>query len=454
MRKIVTATSKFRATAITGIRSVARGRSGTAATVQTLLTRLLILVVNVATGVITARTLGPQGRGEQAAMILWPQLLAYSMALGLPSALVYSLKRYPRLKAELFSTALIMSIGLGMIALIIGVTGIPYWLSQYSPEVIHYAQWFMFAAPLTLISTISGITMTVQGEFTIPNQASYLSPLLTLVGLGLLVLSHQFSPFTTALAYVIPSIPITLWMLSYHRNLIKLGKWRQFGKFYKRLISYGLRSYGTDIFTTLGAQIDQVLVVGLLSPASLGIYTVALSLSRILNLLQSSIITVLFPKIAARPVTEVVALVGQSTRLSTALTVPITVIVIFLGPPLLQLMYGSEFSEAVNVFRILLIEVLIGGVTLILAHAFLAVDRPEIMSITQGIGLGLSVPLMLILIPTYGIVGAGLSLLFSTMTRLIFVLSGYRLILKVNLPNLVLTKADFNYLKQALKSYS
>ena len=71
-------------TIVDAIRWVLRGRSGSAATLQTILTRLLILAINVGTGIITARLLGPEGRGEQAAMALWPQLLGYAMTLGLP----------------------------------------------------------------------------------------------------------------------------------------------------------------------------------------------------------------------------------------------------------------------------------------------------------------------------------------------------------------------------------
>ena len=70
-----------------GVRWVLQGRGATAATLQTALARVLILAINMGTGIITARFLGPQGRGEQAAIILWPQLLAYLMTLGLPAAL-------------------------------------------------------------------------------------------------------------------------------------------------------------------------------------------------------------------------------------------------------------------------------------------------------------------------------------------------------------------------------
>jgi O-antigen/teichoic acid export membrane protein len=433
------------------VRWVWRAHSGTAATVQTILTRVFILAINMATGIITARTLGPEGRGEQAAMILWPQFLAYAMTLGMPVALLYNFKRYPEEESELFSAALLLGTGLGIVATFTGVIFIPVWLSQYSMEVIRTAQAFMIFAPMSLLSVIFTGALEARHNFTVSNQVRYLPPLITLTILAGFALAHGLTPFTAGLAYILPALPIFSWMLvrlwkRYH------PRWRGLGKSYQRLIGYGLRSYGIDLLSTLASQVDQALVIGLLTPASMGMYVVALSLSRMLNLFQSAIVTVLLPKAVARPVEEVVDLTGRAARTSMALTLLVAMTVMLLGPVLLRLLYGSEFMGAVPVFRILVIEVVIGGTTWVLAQAFMALGRPGTVSILQGIGLGLSVPLMLLLIPTYGLVGAGLALLGSTTARLIFVLVSYPLFLKVRPPGLIITRKDWYFMQQIFES--
>jgi O-antigen/teichoic acid export membrane protein len=118
-------------------------------------------------------------------------------------------------------------------------------------------------------------------------------------------------------------------------------------------------------------------------------------------------------------------------------------------PFLIELLYGSKFLEAVDVFRILTGEVFIGGIVWVLAQAFMAVGRPGTLTIMEAISVLLTVPLMLTLIPIYGLEGAGLSLLFTTTFRLLFILVGYPLILKVRPPGLIPTKADWNFLQQA-----
>lgn len=434
-----------------GARWILRGRGATAATLQTILVRILIIAINVCTGILTARLLKPQGRGELTAIAIWPQFLAYTMTLGLPAALRYHLKSHPEQKSELFSAAMLSSIVLGAVTVLIGVVYMPYFIPQYSAEIIRLAQWFMLVAPLVLLSETFVAALEASDEFTFANQVRYLQSFITLVALSAFALFQTLTPFTAALAYMpLPALPIVLWML------VRL--WRRFqpqwyglGKAYKWLASYGLRAYGVDLLGTLAEKVDQALVVNLLSPSSMGLYAAALSMSRMLNLFQLSTVTVLLPKVAARPVEEVIALTGQAVRVSTAFTALAVIAVVIPGPLLLQLLYGQEYVEAVTVFRLLAVEVVLSGTAWVLAQAFMALGRPGMLTLIQGTGLGLTLPLMLVLIPKFGIEGAGFALLCSTTLRLVFVILCFPLILKVRPPSLIMTREDLRNIKQVFK---
>lgn len=433
------------------VRWILQGRGGTAATVQTVLAKILILALNMGTGIITARFLGPQGRGEQAAIILWPQLLAFLMTLGLPAALRYNLKRYPENKSELFSATLLLSMGLGILASLLGILFIPQWLGhQYSAEVVRVAQWFMITAPVGVIWVNMVAALEATDDFSTANQGQYLTPLFTLVMLLVLLVTRSLTPITTSLAYILAGLPIFFWILIRLWQRFR-PRWHNLGLQYKRLLSYGLRAYGIDLLGTLGGQVDQALVIGLLSPASMGLYAVALSLSRMLDVFQSAIITVLFPKTAARPIEEVIALTGRAARIGMACSLLAATGAMLVVPMLLDLLYGSKFVGALPVFRILAIEVVIGGTTGVLAQTFMALGRPGNITIMQGIGLGLTVPLMLVMIPAYGLIGAGLALLCSTITRFIFMLASYPLILKIRPPSLLITREDLDFMVKAFR---
>jgi O-antigen/teichoic acid export membrane protein len=165
-----------------------------------------------------------------------------------------------------------------------------------------------------------------------------------------------------------------------------------------------------------------------------------------LNLFQNSVVMVLFPKAAGRSKEDVIRMTGDAVRVSGLVTAVCGVFVCIAGPVLLRLLYGQEFVEAVGALRILVVEVILSGMVFVLAQAFMALDSPGVVTVLQAVGLSLSIPMMLLLIPRYGIYGAAVSLLTSTVARLLFVCVGFRLFLKTETPRLLLNSQDLQKL--------
>ncbi|WP_204152435.1 oligosaccharide flippase family protein [Leptolyngbya sp. CCY15150] len=431
------------------VRSLLSGKSGITAAIQTFVVKVLVIAINMGTGIITARVLGSEGRGELAAVILWPQFLAYALTLGVPQSLLYNLKRYPEEKSELFSTALVLSFILGLVASGVGIICMPLWLSQYSPDIVRAAQWFMLASPLSLMSMVFAASFEARDEFTFSNQIRYFIPLSTLVFLLLLLAFDVDNPITFGMAYVLPSVPVGIWMFTRLWSRYQFSMQNMYAAS-KRLLDYGIKAYGIDLIGSLSGKIGQALVVGMLTATSMGLYTVAISLSRVLNTFEEAINIVLLPKASARPLPEIILLTGRAVRASTFLTLLCVIPLLLLGPFFLTLLYGEDFAPATAVFRILLVEVLISGTTWMLAKSFMAAGRPGVVTVLQGIGLSITVPMMLLLIPRYGLIGAGLALLISTSVRFVLVLVSYPLVLKIAPPNLLITLDDVQYIRRSI----
>lgn len=425
-----------------------QGRDGTAAIAQTLLARAFIILVNVATGTITARILGPSGRGEQAAMAIWPQFFAYSLSLGLPSALLYTLKRYPTDRSRTFSAAVVLGIFISVFSGIIGFIAIPILMhGKYGAEAIQLSQALMLAVPIVIFTEVLRSAMEASDEFIIANQIRYIPPLSTLGLLIFLALTKQLTPFTAVISYWLPMIPILVWMIACARRFFVI-RFTYLKKSFQRLLHYGLRAYGIDLISALAGQIQQVLAVSLLAAPSMGLYAIAFSLCQLLYVVQSSFVTVLFPKAAARPLSEVVELTGRAARISGILAALMAVVMMILAPIVLNLLYGAAYLPAIPVFRILAIETVLGGIAVILSQAFMAIDRPGIVTVVQSIGLVMGIPLILMLTPIFGLLGLGLALLASTTIRLFSVWLCYPIVLKTSPPGLWLTREDFDYMKQ------
>ena len=98
--------------------------------------------------------------------------------------------------------------------------------------------------------------------------------------------------------YVLAGLPSLIWMLislTAHARPTLDGATQP----WRRLSHYGLRSYGVDLCGILAIYLDQALVVGLLSAASMGIYAVALSLSRVIGAVHAAVATMVFPRWSA-----------------------------------------------------------------------------------------------------------------------------------------------------------
>jgi O-antigen/teichoic acid export membrane protein len=418
-----------------------RKAAGAHAVVQSIVSKFAILGMNAATGILTARALQPAGRGELAAMIIWSLFLASATTLGVPSSLIYYLRHKPNLRGELITNAFAMSFALGIAAAVFGAWFLPLWLHQYPPSVIHAAQWFLLATPLCSMTLAGRAILEASDEFGMSNAVQTLTPVATLLGLGAFLLAHRLNPYTAGIAYILATVPTFALMLMRVR---RFGSWNwKFSTSACRLLlSYGVRSYGIDLLGTLALQVDQVLVVSLLSPSAMGSYVVVLSLSRMLNLFQNSVVMVLFPRAAGQTADKVLELTERSARLSTLVTATCGLFVCAVGPFLLKLLYGKEYVSAVGALRILVLEVTISGLVFVLAQAFMALARPGIVTILQGMGLALSIPMMLFLIPKWGVMGAAVSLLISTIARFLFIYVGFRVFLHTRSPNLVPRLSD------------
>ncbi|GGA03084.1 hypothetical protein GCM10008018_56430 [Paenibacillus marchantiophytorum] len=433
------------------IKSFYSSKGHMASSIKTMFFSVLILLINMLTGILTARFLGPSGRGEQAAMVLWSQFLAFSFTFGIPSAIIYNVKKNIKDSAKLYTTAVLMGLMAGVLALIVGVLILPYWLGTYSHSVVVFSQWSMLLVPLIVLSQINNAMMQVRGEYKLFNRLRFLIPLSTLIILGILIVTQMMTPFTSAVAYLAPALPFYVWttarLLKQYRFEIK-DAWQSF----RTLIRYGIGSYGNDLMGNVSYYIDQIVIVGLLNPAELGLYAVAVSLSRVVNIFSTSIIVVLFPKASGLPKDQVVEMTFRVYRLSTCIALFCSLCIMLVAPLIMPLLYGSDFKEAISVFRMLLLEVSISGGTMVLAQAFMALGKPKIVTILQGIGLLIVIPLLMFLIPKFGLFGAGIAILSSGVLRFLFILINVKFTLKTKLPKLFINKEDIRWLLKAISA--
>jgi O-antigen/teichoic acid export membrane protein len=273
-------------------------------------------------------------------------------------------------------------------------------------------------------------------DFFASSLALFLTGLISLVALIVMQLTHGLTPGSAALAYVSGGGIPCIWLFVRAARRAG-GKAKNLLESAKRLLVYGARSYGVDLCGILSLYADQVLVVRLLSPESMGIYVVALSVSRIINVIHTAVTPVLFPKVVGLHEHQLLEVTARAVRTTTILTALFGMLLALSGPTLLPMLYGHDYRKAVPMLNVLIAEAILTGATLVLSQAFMALGRPGLASLLQSSGLALSIPLLLVLVPKFGTFGASLALLCASVVRLTLTILAFPFLLHLPAPQLL-----------------
>ncbi len=119
-------------------------------TAQTLITTLIVLLLGLTTSVLLSRNLGPTGRGEIAAAMLWPVLLIYIGSTGLISSTLY-FAALPDAKTEtIFANVMALALLQGSVAMGVGFVALPWLLASQSTYVVAAARLYLLLIPVSL----------------------------------------------------------------------------------------------------------------------------------------------------------------------------------------------------------------------------------------------------------------------------------------------------------------
>ncbi len=165
---------------------------------------------------------------------------------------------------------------------------------------------------------------------------------------------------------------------------------------------------------TLNERADQLVISAFFSAASLGLYVVAVTLTSLTTLVGFSFALVALPMVARLETLverqRLARLIVSSTLVgATVVSVPIFIV----EPTLIKLLFGSDFAGAAGVGRVLLVAGIVFALNRVLESVLQAVGRPLESSIGEGVALAVTAGGLAALLPTLGIMGAGVTSLLA-----------------------------------------
>lgn len=185
---------------------------------------------------------------------------------------------------------------------------------------------------------------------------------------------------------------------------------------FKSLFDYAKYSWLGKLKSRIFNDID-VLILGVFaSSATVGIYAVAWSLSKFLQLFSSAISSTLFPEISYTStqdsINAVTRMVEDSITYTGLMVIP-GLIGGFILAEELMLVYGTEFIDGATVLWLLILAILIHSFQKQFVNALNGLDYPNLSFRINLIFAALNAGLNLVLIPPYGINGAAIASVLS-----------------------------------------
>jgi O-antigen/teichoic acid export membrane protein len=365
----------------------------------------LTLITNLVTGVVMARALGPDGRGVAFALVTVSQLSGYLFAMGVAQSLSFFIARKPEEGPTLLTTWTLMLLPLAAIAVGITQLLLPTIFSTDGAEAISVGRWFLFTIIFVIGLELNyGLLLGVH-DFNVYNVLRFANPALTAGAFVVLWAVDAMSVESALIASTI-STGLVLWV-GMARAVHLIGFGPPNARLGRTTLWYGVRGQGATVATHVNARLDIAMLPAFIAPAGVGLYSVATSVSLIVYQLSNTFAGLVLPAAAGDPERGKLKVVGSLYATLVVATAFAIVLALF-APFLLGLVYGEEFREAAEPLRLLLPgAVLFAGASILSAGVY-AAGRPFTATLTQLVGVLVTVVGLLVFLRNGGITAAAL----------------------------------------------
>lgn len=391
----------------------------------TLSSRVFVFLLGTGTVLITARILGPAGRGEVSLILLGITFLAIlgDLGVGLANTYFIATARAPIAPAVQNSVFVALALGLPLGLVWFAAAGAFSELFTRSLDVFSLALSCVLLPTTMLLSYLLAILLGSQrilafGATSAAQAGSTFVLSCVLVGICALGVSGAI---LAAVGGSLVGVIIAAILLGSRTALVP--KLRV--DLLREAISFGFPGQIGNAVQFFNYRLDVFLVGYFLGVAGVGWYSIAVSLGESLWHIPSALATVLFPKTAASDPAARKPFTASVCRHTLALSLSGAVLLGLLGNSLVVTLFTEAFAPSVPALWLLLPGVVALSLNKVVCSDLIGQGMPQYATYSAFLSLGLTVALDLILIPTHGITGAAIASSLSYSAATIFVLVCY-----------------------------
>lgn len=372
----------------------------------------LIQVLNIGTGVILARGLGPAGRGALAAALLWPMLVGAIALLGVMEAATYHAARNTAPVGSLVGSGLVLVAAQAVVFSMLCAAVLPFALGRHSHGTLEASYVYLAYIPINAISLFLAGVLNGRQRYasfqTVRIMVIALTAVLILVlwALGMLTVLHA------VIVYIVAS-GVTM-VLAWAITLKEVDNLTFSPNLARELFAYGIRSHASTVSSQFNERLDQLVISVFLTSSKLGIYVIAVTLTSATYLVGGSVAYVALPEIARLSAGDTRnGLARRFLQLTLLCSLLVSVPVALFAGPLVDLFFGHAFAPSTPIARVLLIAAVVLGANRVLEAILRAVGRPLDAGIAEFIALGATFAGLATLLPLLGLMGAAVASLLA-----------------------------------------
>ena len=379
----------------------------------TFMTNILAAPMTLLTGALVARLLGPEGRGEFAAIQIWANFIATLAMLGLAEALVFYSANDPEQAATYTGSAMSFGLISSIPFMGIGYILIPLFLSAQSPEIITAARWYLLLVPLYALGPMIVHPLQGRGDFAVWNGLRLLIPL---GYLSVVLVAWFYQPITPPFissGYLAMQAILFIPLMYIVRNRVP-GSFRPEPARRGKMLRYGLPSVLSSVPDTLNNRLDQMLMAALFPSKLLGFYVVAVAWSSVGNYFLNAMGSVLFPRVASKQkIEEQTYVLSQGLRIGVLFTIVTAFAHMALTPLGIPFIFGSQFISAVPAAVILVVAGSIFNIKSLLVQGTRGLGHTRTVLWAEMGGLLITFIALVVMLAPFGIMGAAFASVFG-----------------------------------------
>jgi|TARA_B110001450_G_scaffold254878_1_gene281148 O-antigen/teichoic acid export membrane protein len=390
------------------------------------ITKIFLAILKISMSVITARFLGPAGRGVFFSFFQASGITNTIFTISLGEGLIYNIGNGTIKQKNVFGTVIFLSLCFGLFISCILFLILPILQAHFLNNVgMNILDLSYFIAPAMMFEYFSNSALRGLKLFTIANKISISSRITVLV---LSCFSLYF--FEGSIYHLILWFGIALLIncVVYAAALLKASNFKLFIN-YKNIpetLRYSIRVHPAVLLTEIEYRADIFILLFFLDAAAVGIYSIGVTVAQLIWYASNSVNSIFFPHLASMHQGEAKNLFSARViKFNFLINLFLIIILCLFGSFIINILYGELFSQSYFVLLILAPGLLSDSIGRNLATWLKGEGAPKILSVISILSLIFNIALNFIFIPKYGLYGAALASAITYFIRALALLKVY-----------------------------